>query len=122
MARVMLACKSILAGVDSVPTLIFDEIDAGVGGAAAGAVAKTLAAIGRRHQVLCITHSAQLAGVAGQHYRVAKAVHKGRTFTTVEKLEGESRVEEIARLLSGEASRVAREHAAALLAKAQAIK
>ncbi|QGP94060.1 DNA repair protein RecN [Neomoorella glycerini] len=122
MARVMLACKSILAGVDAVPTLIFDEIDAGVGGAAARAVARTLAAIGQRHQVLCITHSAQLAGVAGQHYRVAKVVQGGRTFTRVEKLQGEARVEELARLLSGEASPIAREHAVALLEQARAKK
>ncbi|GEA19241.1 DNA repair protein RecN [Moorella sp. E306M] len=120
MARVMLACKSILADVDAVPTLIFDEIDAGVGGAAARAVARTLAAIGRRHQVLCITHSAQLAGVAGQHYRVSKVVQGGRTFTRVEKLTGEARVEELARLLSGETSPIAREHAAALLEQSQA--
>ncbi|CEP66088.1 DNA recombination/repair protein RecN [Moorella glycerini] len=122
MARVMLACKSILAGVDAVPTLIFDEIDAGVGGAAARSVARTLAAIGQRHQVLCITHSAQLAGVAGQHYRVAKVVQGGRTFTRVEKLLGEARVEELARLLSGEASPIAREHAVALLEQAGAKK
>ncbi|KYH31644.1 DNA repair protein RecN [Neomoorella mulderi] len=122
MARVMLACKSILAGVDAVPTLIFDEIDAGVGGAAARSVARTLAAIGQRHQVLCITHSAQLAGVAGQHYRVTKVVQGGRTFTRVEKLQGEARVEELARLLSGEASPIAREHALALLEQARAKK
>ncbi|WP_258359198.1 DNA repair protein RecN [Moorella sulfitireducens] len=115
MARVMLACKSILAEVDAVPTLIFDEIDAGIGGAAARAVANTLAAIGRRHQVLCVTHSAQLAGVAGQHYRVSKIVRDGRTFTSIEKLAGEARVEELARLLSGETSPIARKHAAALL-------
>ncbi|WP_406676319.1 DNA repair protein RecN [Moorella sp. ACPs] len=122
MARVMLACKSILAGVDAIPTLIFDEIDAGVGGAAARAVAETLAAIGRRHQVLCVTHSAQLAGIAGQHYRVSKVVQGGRTFTRVEKLTGEARVEELARLLSGETSPIAREHAATLLEQSRAKK
>ncbi len=118
MARVMLACKSILAAVDAVPTLVFDEIDAGISGAAARAVAQTLAAIAGQHQVLCITHSAQLAAMAGQHYRVTKTVSKGRTSTGVEKLPAEERVEELARLLSGENTPVAREHAAALLIEA----
>lgn len=115
MARVMLACKSILAEVDAIPTLIFDEIDAGIGGAAARAVAKTLAAISRRHQVLCVTHSAQLAGAATHHYRVSKVVRKGRTFTQIEKITGEARIEELARLLSGETTAIAKSHAAALL-------
>lgn len=115
MARVMLALKSILAEVDAVPTLIFDEIDAGVGGAAARAVARTLAAISRRHQVFSVTHSAQLASYAGQHYRVSKVVQDGRTFTRVDILRGEDRVDEVARLLSGSSSPVAREHAADLL-------
>ncbi|OIQ08351.1 DNA repair protein RecN [Moorella thermoacetica] len=122
MARVMLALKSILADVDAVPTLIFDEIDAGVGGAAARAVARTLAAIGRRRQVLCITHSAQLASFAGQHFRVSKEVREGRTYTRVDVLRGEERVDELARLLSGSASSVAREHAAALLQQSGSIK
>ncbi|MGI9861214.1 DNA repair protein RecN [Moorella naiadis] len=122
MARVMLALKNILAEVDAVPTLIFDEIDAGVGGAATRAVARTLAAISRRHQVLSITHSAQLASYASRHYRVSKVVQDGRTFTRVAILQGEDRVDELARLLSGSASQVAREHAADLLRQSAATK
>jgi DNA repair protein RecN (Recombination protein N) len=115
MARVMLALKSILASNDPVPSLIFDEIDAGVSGAASRTVAQTLAAISRQHQVLCITHSAQLAGYADKHYLVSKSIVQGRTFTQVKALDGEARVEEVARLLSGAASQVAKQHAETLL-------
>jgi len=115
MARVMLALKSILASIDPVPSIIFDEIDAGVSGAAARTMAQTLASISRQRQVLCITHSAQLAGYASKHYRVTKSVAEGRTFTHVEELQGEARVEELARLLSGKASNVAKKHAETLL-------
>lgn len=115
MARVMLALKSILASIDPVPSIIFDEIDAGVSGAAARTMAQTLASISRQRQVLCITHSAQLAGYANKHYRVTKSVAEGRTFTHVEELQGEARVEELARLLSGKASNVAKKHAETLL-------
>ncbi|MGB9859135.1 MAG: DNA repair protein RecN, partial [Moorellaceae bacterium] len=122
MARVMLALKSILAEVDEVPTLIFDEIDAGVGGRAARAVALRLAHIGRRHQVLCVTHSAQLASLADYHFNVGKVISGGRTYTYVQELRGEERLAELARLLGGEATEVALKHAAELLDQAKAIK
>ncbi|MBE3582082.1 MAG: DNA repair protein RecN [Thermoanaerobacteraceae bacterium] len=122
MARVMLALKSILAGVDEIPTLIFDEVDAGVGGQAARAVALHLAHIGKRHQVLCVTHSAQLASLADCHFNVSKVVHGGRTFTRVKELKGRDRLEELARLLSGEVSPAALKHAGELLDQAKATK
>ncbi|MDK2820064.1 MAG: repair protein RecN [Clostridia bacterium] len=115
MSRVMLALKSILASVDAIPTLIFDEIDSGIGGAAAREVAHALANIGSQRQVFCITHSAQLSAFANQHYLVNKAVEDGRTFTIVEKLDKEARVVEIARLLSGKTSNMAKKHALTLL-------
>ncbi|SMB98550.1 DNA replication and repair protein RecN [Thermanaeromonas toyohensis ToBE] len=122
MARVMLALKSILAGVDEIPTLIFDEIDAGVGGQAARSVALRLAHIGRKRQVLCVTHSAQLASLADHHFNVNKVVQGNRTYTLVKELTGEERLLELARLLSGEASPTALKHAAELLDQAKAIK
>lgn len=115
MARVMLAFKNILALVDPVPVIIFDEIDAGVGGVAAKTMAKTLENISKNRQVICITHSAQLAGCAEQHFLINKIVVQGRTFTNVEELKSIDRVEEIARLLSGETSTAAMEHAATLI-------
>ncbi|MGI9951554.1 DNA repair protein RecN [Moorellaceae bacterium AZ2] len=122
MARVMLALKSILASVDEIPTLIFDEVDAGVGGHAARAVALHLAHIGKRHQVLCVTHSAQLASLADCHFNVNKVIDGGRTFTQVKELRGQDRLEELARLLSGEVSPTALKHAGELLDQAKAIK
>lgn len=122
MARVMLALKSILAGVDEIPTLIFDEIDAGVGGQAARSVALHLAHIGKKHQVLCVTHSAQLASLADRHFSVNKVVQGNRTYTLVKELKEEERICELARLLSGEASPTALKHAAELLDQAKAIK
>ncbi|MCG0277633.1 MAG: DNA repair protein RecN [Thermanaeromonas sp.] len=122
MARVMLALKSILAGVDEIPTLIFDEIDAGVGGQAARSVALHLAHIGKKHQVLCVTHSAQLASLADRHFNVNKVVKGDRTYTLVSELKGKDRIFELARLLSGEASPTALKHAAELLDQAKAIK
>lgn len=116
MARVMLALKVILAGVDQVPTLIFDEIDAGVGGLAAHAVAEKLARLGRVRQVLCVTHLPQIAAVADRHFAITKTVEGGRTTTSVRRLEGPERVDEIIRMLGGTAdSRATREHALELL-------
>jgi DNA repair protein RecN (Recombination protein N) len=101
LSRIMLALKKVLAEAERVPTLIFDEIDAGIGGAVAQAVGEKLAHIARSHQVLCITHLPQIAGCASYHYRVAKVVTQGRTVTRVEPLEEEQRVEEISRMLGG---------------------
>lgn len=122
MARVMLALKSILASVDEIPTLIFDEIDAGVSGQAARSVALRLAHIGQKHQVLCVTHSAQLASLADRHFSVSKVIQGNRTYTLVKELKGEERLLELARLLAGEVSPTALKHAAELLDQAKAIK
>jgi len=102
MSRVMLAVKAMLAGIDSIPTLIFDEIDTGVSGKAATRVGEKLSAVAARHQVLCITHHAQIASLADAHFYISKAEQNGRTVTQVTVLQGEQREDEITRLLSGE--------------------
>ncbi|MDT8368636.1 MAG: DNA repair protein RecN, partial [Longimicrobiales bacterium] len=96
LSRVMLALKSVLAEVDDVPTLVFDEIDAGIGGEVATAVARRLEALGRARQVFVITHLPQLASRAGEHLLVWKGEADGVAATRVERLEGEARVREIA--------------------------
>ncbi len=102
LSRVMLALKSVLAEVDHVPVLIFDEIDTGVGGAVAATIGKRLRALGQYHQVLCITHLPQVASQARHHFCVEKSEVKGRTVATVRVLAGMSREGEIARMLGGE--------------------
>lgn len=102
LSRVMLALKSVLAEVDHVPVLIFDEIDTGVGGAVAATIGKRLRELGRYHQVLCITHLPQVASQAQHHFSVEKLEVKGRTVATVRLLTGISREGEIARMLGGE--------------------
>ncbi len=101
-SRLMLALKSVLANIDHVPVLIFDEIDTGVGGAVAATIGKRLRALGQYHQVLCITHLPQVASQAQHHVCVEKSEVKGRTVTTVRSLSGVSRESEIARMLGGE--------------------
>jgi DNA repair protein RecN (Recombination protein N) len=101
LSRVMLALRSLGKGSEPAKTLIFDEIDAGIGGRTAEAVAEKLKSLARRHQVLCITHLPRIAASAAHHFRVEKSVERARTFTTVRKLGPEERVEEIARLISG---------------------
>jgi DNA repair protein RecN (Recombination protein N) len=98
----MLALKVVLAGGSPVPTLVFDEVDSGIGGATAAAVGERLARVAERVQVLLVTHSPQVAARGGAHLRVAKATHDGRAETRVEVLEGLERREEIARMLAGE--------------------
>lgn len=116
LSRVMLALKSILASVDRVPVLVFDEIDAGVGGTVATAVAEKLAAVGQRHQVFVVTHLAQVASRATSHLLVEKGAGEGVTTTSVRSLHGEDRVEEVARMLGGDPeSAASREHARELL-------
>jgi DNA repair protein RecN (Recombination protein N) len=102
LSRVMLALKSILADVDAVPVLVFDEIDAGIGGVVAGAVAAKLAEVARAHQVFVVTHLAQVASRADGHLRVEKEIDSGVTAASVTRLTGESRVLEIARMLGGD--------------------
>jgi len=102
LARFMLALKVILANADPVPVLVFDEVDAGIGGAVASAVGERLAMLGQDAQVLVVTHSPQVAAQANQHYMVKKSQSSSSTSTTVEMLDTDARVEEIARMLSGE--------------------
>ncbi len=101
LSRIMLALKTILAEGDPIPTLVFDEVDAGIGGAVAEEVGRKLRKIAGRRQVFCITHLAQIASMATSHFGVAKSVKKDRTSTEVRLLEQQDRVEEIARMLGG---------------------
>ncbi len=100
-SRVMLALKSILAGVDRVGTLVFDEIDSGIGGSIADVVAAKLHEVSKSRQVICITHLPQIAAAAEMHLAVGKASSRGRTVTTVVEARGEERVKELARMLAG---------------------
>jgi DNA repair protein RecN (Recombination protein N) len=102
LSRLMLALKVVLAGSSAVPTLVFDEVDSGVGGATAAAVGERLARVAERMQVLLVTHSPQVAARGAAHLRVAKATQDGRAETRVEPLTGAERREEIARMLAGE--------------------
>jgi DNA repair protein RecN (Recombination protein N) len=103
-SRVMLALKSILVSADQIPTMIFDEIDVGIGGQTAVAVGKKLFRLSRKHQVICITHLPQIASQAENHLRVSKEIKSGRTMVGVEPLSVEKRIEEIAKLVSGKVS------------------
>jgi len=102
MARVMLAVKTTLAEVDEIPILIFDEVDANVGGETAGQVGKKLRGLGRSHQVLCITHLPQVAAQGQAHFAVEKQVKQNRTLTVLTRLEGGARECELARMLGGQ--------------------
>lgn len=117
MARVMLAVKTVLSAADHVPILIFDEVDANIGGRVAVTVAEELAAIGQRHQVLSITHLPQIAAAGTHHFQVAKRIENGRTIATMLPLVGAEREYEIMRMLGADSeSSTAREHARELLA------
>lgn len=102
-ARLMLAMKNVLARADQTPTLIFDEIDQGIGGRVGGVVGEKLWRLARNHQVLCVTHLPQLAAYGDQHFKVEKVVQGGRTSTQVVQLDGDPRVKELANML-GEVS------------------
>jgi len=114
MSRVMLALKTVLAGEDEIPVLVFDEIDANVGGETAAVVGGKMRQIARRHQVICITHLPAVAAEAKFHYVVAKRLEAGRTISEITLLKPDERVHEIARMLGGQTD-PARRHAAALL-------
>jgi len=101
LSRIMLALKTIGKEKDRLKTLIFDEIDSGIGGKTAECIASKLRDLARRHQVICITHLPQIASFAPHHYRIEKTVTRERTFTTIQELGFEERVSEISRLLSG---------------------
>ena len=116
LARTMLALQVVLSGDDDAPTMVFDEVDAGIGGRAASVVGDKLAALGGSRQVLCVTHLAPIAALADQHVRVAKSVRGGRTRATTAVIAGDERAAEIARMLGGDASGAAAlDHARALL-------
>jgi len=101
-ARIMLALKSVLTHADQVPTLIFDEIDQGIGGRVGALVGQKLWRLSDRHQVLVVTHLAQLAGFGDAHYRVSKHVQNKRTVTQVQRLDDQGRVDELAEMLGAE--------------------
>ena len=100
LSRVMLALRNV-AGGPGVPTMVFDEVDAGIGGTTAEAVGERLAALAEEHQVICITHLAQIAAYADAHYAVAKGSEDGRTRTVVDPIHGDARKAELARMLGG---------------------
>ena len=101
LSRLMLAMKTVLASVDQVPVLIFDEVDAGIGGNVAATMGQRLKALGQTHQVMCITHLPQIAAQAHHHYLVKKESVNKRTVATVTRLRAGDREEEIARMLGG---------------------
>jgi DNA repair protein RecN (Recombination protein N) len=118
LSRVMLALKTVLAEVDGVPSLVFDEIDSGVGGRVAHRVGERLALVAENHQVFAITHLPQIASRASVHLYVEKTQRDGLASARVRTLDGEERVEELARMLGGDPSReVSRRHAAELLSE-----
>ncbi len=101
-SRIMLALKTILAEIDEIPSLIFDEIDAGVSGRIAQAVGRSIANLAKSHQILCITHLPQIASQGDAHFSVEKYVQNGRTFTRINPLSENQRVEAVAKLIAGE--------------------
>jgi DNA repair protein RecN (Recombination protein N) len=103
LSRLALAIEEVLASADATPTLVFDEIDAGIGGRSADPVARTLWHLGRRHQVLCVTHLPQIAAHADAHFGIRKAERAGRTVTEVRRLTDDERVEELAAMIGGPA-------------------
>lgn len=117
-SRVMLACKVALGEADGCDTLVFDEVDAGVGGATAVALAGVLADLARSHQVIVVTHLAQVAVLAQRHYLVSKSAGDVPQ-TSIAQIEGEDRVAEVARMLSGDASELSLAHAREMLAAAR---
>ncbi|MFZ2658251.1 MAG: DNA repair protein RecN [Victivallales bacterium] len=112
-SRVMLALKTVLSAADSIPVLVFDEIDVNIGGETAMIVGQELKALGDSHQVLCISHLPQVAACADTHYSVEKSVVKGRTFTAIIELKNSDRKSEIARMLGG--GKAAEKHAEEML-------
>ena len=121
LSRVMLAVKTVLAAADDVPSLVFDEVDAGIGGRVADVVGQKLHATAAGRQVLCVTHLAPIAAYAAHHVRVEKRMSRGATRTSVVVLDEDARVEELARMLGGERiTDASRRHARELLRTARA--
>jgi DNA repair protein RecN (Recombination protein N) len=119
MSRVMLAVKTVLAQADAVATLVFDEIDAGIGGVTAQAVGRKLRRLSRHHQILCVSHLPQIAACASAHFQVSKRVSKSRTFAIVTRLDSEERINELARLLGSQLTPTSVQHAKELLSHNQ---
>ncbi|MEK7698487.1 MAG: DNA repair protein RecN [Nitrospirota bacterium] len=115
LSRVMLALKGILAKGDKIPVLIFDEIDAGIGGRAAETVGQKLKSLSASHQIICITHLPQIASYADSHLKIEKKIKAKRTTVEVRKIEKDERTVEIARMLSGDSSEVSIKHAKEML-------
>ncbi|MHB1415562.1 MAG: DNA repair protein RecN [Chloroflexota bacterium] len=123
MSRLLLALKTVLSGADRIPTLIFDEIDVGVGGRSGRLVGEKLCSLGSPHQVISVTHLPQIACYADAHFRIAKAIAGDRTVTRVSRLTDDERVNELAAMLAGsETSETARNNAAEMLQGAGSLK
>ncbi len=115
-SRIMLALKSVLAKSDQVPSMIFDEVDVGIGGEMAEAVGKRMKALSANHQIICITHLQQIASQADYHFKVYKEVSKNRTITKIKLLSKDERIKEIARMMAGKKiSDLTLEHAAEMI-------
>jgi len=118
LSRVVLALKAILAKSESLETVVFDEVDAGIGGSVAEVVGKKLSSLARHHQIICITHLPQIAKFGDHHFNISKQVVRGRTRTTITRLTESERVTEIARMLGGEKiTRATLNHAREMLNK-----
>ena len=123
LSRIVLALKNVLSRTGSVATVVFDEVDSGIGGATAEIVGRKLKEVSANHQVICITHLPQIACFGGTHLRVVKNVTNGRTSTAVESLDAEKKIEEISRMLGGvDLTETARDHAREMLKAAKAVK
>jgi DNA repair protein RecN (Recombination protein N) len=120
LSRAMLALRVVLS--EAPPTLIFDEVDAGIGGEAGTAVGRALAELGAKHQVLCVTHLAQVAAFADAQLAVSKQQARGRTTAKAEVCLDDARVNELARMLAGSDSTTAREHAKELLERSARVR
>ena len=120
LARISLAIEVAALGLDSVPTMVFDEVDSGIGGAVAEVVGQKLRALGLQRQVLCVTHLPQVAAQGHHHFRVSKAVSGSTTHSAVSRLSEPDRVEELARMLGGvDITRESRANAKRMLSGAQ---
>lgn len=116
MSRIMLAIKSVIADIDKIPTLIFDEIDIGISGRTAQAVAEKMWQISSKHQILSVTHLPQIASMADNHFKIQKNVNEDITTTTVNKLNNDNQIDELARMLSGSTiTELTRNHAREVL-------
>jgi DNA repair protein RecN (Recombination protein N) len=118
-SRLMLAMKTALSAADPVPTLIFDEIDAGIGGRAGNVVGRKLSTVAHEHQVFCVTHLAQIASYGDQHCRVVKNILDGRTISTTQELSPAERIDELATMLGGAVTEANRQSASELIRRAQ---